>query len=94
MLDSTACDRPVCSCGLRMVIVSYRCLYPHVCAVVFVFPVSASFYCFLTFCLDMFSLSVAIAAQTAYLCKYMYHKGLFSPRYDLFAVQFSTHRVR
>jgi len=62
MLDSTACDRPICSCGLRMVIVSYRCLYPDVCALVFVIPVSASFYCFLNFNPDMFSLSVAVVA--------------------------------
>jgi hypothetical protein len=75
MLDGTVCDRPVCICGLRMVIVSYRCLYPHVCAVVFVIPVSASFY-FLNFSPYMFSLSVAIVAQTACLCKYVYHKGL------------------
>ena len=47
----------------------------HVCDL-FVIPVSASFYCFLNLSPEMFSLSVAIVAQTACLCKYVYHKGL------------------
>ena len=74
MLDSTVCDRPEDGHS------KLKLSLPRRVSFVFVILVSASFYCFLSFSPDMFSLSVAVVAQTACLCKYVYHKGLISLR--------------